>query len=60
MKITIDIGEPGFVLEDLTTLVARHSDGAIIDGDRNTITITDPDREFLAELDRRGVRYVRM
>ena len=60
MEISIDLGEPGFVLEDLTTWVAHHSDGAIIDGDRNTITITDPDREFLAKLEARGIRYVRM
>ena len=58
MEILIDVGNTGFVVEDLGTWVAHHSGGAIIDGDRNTITITDPDREFLDELDRRGIGHV--
>ena len=45
------------VLYDLVELVRPHCKEIIIDGDRRTVIIVEPDEFLLEELENRGIKY---
>lgn len=57
MKLVIPFADPEFVMGDIAVWVEEHSKGATIDGDREVITIDEPDEKFLNELKRRGISW---
>jgi len=55
--IEIDWGKYREQLMGIQHMVSRHATSAKIDGDRDVITINEPDDVLIEELESRGIEY---